>query len=863
MIPVAGAVVSAHQQRTLTPDDLFNLERIGDVTVSPDGQMVAFVWQRPRISAREYQQRLLGGNDHADVWLVPVGEGQPMNLTQGEVDSSGYWMPIWSPDSTRLAMLSNKGGDNVRLWVWERGTGSLTKLSDRGVATWAVTPFLWVDNRRLATALLPEGEQPIEMTIERRAATVAMQEWPKNWAGRETTANVLESGVPADLDFRSHEQLTLLDVTGKAKPIMSTVLGNDQRGRDMRIAPDRQHIAFQRQIGLLRPNPAKLLQHGNDRLGLGGQRYQIAISDASGSIVMAAAKSVRFVVPGSFRWSNDGRCFAFIGVRERDEDGSLGVFQGSIGGAIDAVSFPDLEPKNIVWADGERLLVSAERDLSNAGERKKRTDWWLVSPKGAARNLTGTLKTAPDNLLLVGSTLVGVADGDVWSLEIVSEKWTNLTAAFDPKISAVIWPNEDRSSAVGADRMIVSFSRTRTTEYGILDFTSGGIATIVSPSEEAKLAAYSSATGAAVFSAVNRMGTFLTIMRGEQRRTIVQTNAFLREVAEGQRRILNYQTLDGKEAKGWLVLPLNYQSGKRYPLVTWVYAGTVYGDKEPSFSLLNYSDALWTMQLFAARGYAVLLPSMPLKPEPDGKENKGSDPYMELTKGVLPAVDKAIELGIADPTRLAVAGHSFGGFSTYGLVTQSDRFKAAVSLAGSSDLISLYASFIAVDRYEPYAQERALLQSTSETGQLRMGNPPWKDWARYLRNSPLFYVDRVQTPLLIVQGDMDYVAMQQGEEFFAALYRQNKRARFVRYWGEGHVLDSPANIRDFWMQVYAWLDEFCDITRDASGNLDFDGDHVKSRNGAPPLKASDFAQFNEVELHSHPWVKSGSVGSKR
>ena len=89
-----------------------------------------------------------------------------------------------------------------------------------------------------------------------------------------------------------------------------------------------------------------------------------------------------------------------------------------------------------------------------------------------------------------------------------------------------------------------------------------------------------------------------------------------------------------------------------------------------------------------------------------------------------------------------------------------------------------------------------------------MGNPPWKDLDRYLRNSPIFYVDRVRTPLMIIQGDLDYVAMQQGEEFFMSLYRQGKRAEFVRYWGEGHVIESPANIRDMWTRIFAWFDEF-------------------------------------------------------
>ncbi len=103
----------------------------------------------------------------------------------------------------------------------------------------------------------------------------------------------------------------------------------------------------------------------------------------------------------------------------------------------------------------------------------------------------------------------------------------------------------------------------------------------------------------------------------------------------------------------------------------------------------------------------------------------------------------------------------------------------------------------------------------AESGQHRLGAPPWKDPQRYIRNSPLFYADRVETPLLIIQGDMDYVPLQQGEQFFSALYRQGKRARFVRYWGEGHVLEGPPNIRDMWEQIFAWFHEFLAAPTDA------------------------------------------------
>jgi acetyl esterase/lipase len=188
---------------------------------------------------------------------------------------------------------------------------------------------------------------------------------------------------------------------------------------------------------------------------------------------------------------------------------------------------------------------------------------------------------------------------------------------------------------------------------------------------------------------------------------------------------------------------------------------------------------------------------------------KASDPYLDHPKGVLPAIDKAIAMGFVDPGRLAVAGHSYGGYSSYSLITQTNRFKAAIAMAGFCNLVSLYGSLDARFRHEDAtARDRLLHMVFSEAGQFRLGGPPYQDLDRYIRNSPITYTSRVTTPVMIVQGDMDYVPIQQGEEFYTAMFRQNKPASFVRYWGEGHILQSPPNILDLWERIFQWLDRF-------------------------------------------------------
>ncbi len=355
--------------------------------------------------------------------------------------------------------------------------------------------------------------------------------------------------------------------------------------------------------------------------------------------------------------------------------------------------------------------------------------------------------------------------------------------------------------------MVVSAQTGDSNDLYRINVVTGAVDVIKRPSSQAQLIAYSDSKELAVFCANERSGTYLTLVKGQTaQRNLLEMNGSVREISAGEVLSVDYLSLDGQNLKAWVILPVGYERGKRYPLVTWIYGGLSYGPTQPRLTTLSDSHPL-NLQLLAAHGYAVLLPSMPLRTEQRGVFQVG-DPLLELTKGVLPAIDKLIALGIADPVRLAVMGHSFGGYCTYGIVTQTARFKAAIAIAGTSDLFSQYGAFDTSQRYNDYPHELHVLQSLAETSQYQMGNPPWRDPDRYLRNSPLLYADRVQTPLLMFHGDMDSVPISQAEEFFSALCRENKRARFVRYWHEGHVMSSPDNVRDLWTQTYAWLDEF-------------------------------------------------------
>ena len=820
---LSAGVASAQQpasQRLFTVNDLFEIEGIGryyggPYTFSSDEQRFAFTRIRAKKSLSNFKWEFLWWNAGADVWVQLTPGAEPVNVTNGASDGSGWWSPQWSPDGTKLAMLSTRGGC-VCLWVWDANAKQSRQITTRSVDLVDVRerPYLWVNPQQILVPLLPADQKPNGMMIEIQTPTIATAAWPKTQKGQEATASVVQSGVPVDLSKRPQSDLVLVDARSGASKVI--VQASTQRWH---LSPNRSAVAFARRHTAYLPRASEPLPFGSASAGLS----TIGLVRLDGAPIALRGELSRDVIIESLRWSPDGNELAFYGYAGT-RDAPPMLYTANVGtGNITSRALPGLDVTPIVreeaqleWTNTGDLLVRAAPRL---GDQKPtvttRRDWFLVSANGAPRNLTAAIDAPPRQLWpRSGRTaFVGVGGGELWRVETEAGRAVNLTAQFEPRVAGIVWPamtnsgtDEYRMPGRTYEQVIFTVQTGKDLAPYLVDLGTSAVRAIDKPAPNAELMTFGPQSKTGVFYASDRNG--LRVWRrntssGETKQ-LFEANTFLRDIAEGEFRQIEYTSLNGERLKGWLILPPRYEAGKRYPLLTWVYAGSVQSDRLPSSATNSIAGRIsLNMQIPAAQGYVILLPSMPLEPE-----GITQDPMLRLTEGVIPAVDKVVEMGVADPKRLFVMGQSFGGFSTYGLVTQTNRFAAAVSLAGLSNLISLYGQFDARVRYTDYPQENLFQASLSEGGQIAMGSPPWKDLGRYIRNSPIFYVDRVQTPLMIIQGDMDYVAMQQGEEFFNALYRQGKRASFVRYWGEGHVLESPANIRDMWTRIFAWLDEF-------------------------------------------------------
>ncbi|HWU14535.1 MAG TPA: alpha/beta fold hydrolase [Caulobacter sp.] len=250
--------------------------------------------------------------------------------------------------------------------------------------------------------------------------------------------------------------------------------------------------------------------------------------------------------------------------------------------------------------------------------------------------------------------------------------------------------------------------------------------------------------------------------------------------------------------KHWLLLPPTWRPGQHPPLVVVPYPGSA--PQRVPFRLGTTSLTLTpNAALLAAQGYAVLNPALP-------RDRARGEPGEGLADQILAAVDAVVAEGYADPDRLALWGHSFGGYAALMTATQTGRFKAIIAQSGPSNYAARWGT---IQNYLWTAPEEGAPNATymgySETGQAALLGPPWREAARYQRNSPLFQADKITTPLMLIYADQEQVPLSEGQAMFNALYRQDKDATLVSLFGEGHLPTSPANIRAIYATVLPWL----------------------------------------------------------
>lgn len=251
--------------------------------------------------------------------------------------------------------------------------------------------------------------------------------------------------------------------------------------------------------------------------------------------------------------------------------------------------------------------------------------------------------------------------------------------------------------------------------------------------------------------------------------------------------LVDYESAKGGRLQANLILPANYEKGKKYPTVVYIYEKLSQGKNQ---YLTPRVGGGFNASIYTSNGYAVLMPDI---------SYKINDPGMSAVWCVLPALDAAIATGVVDGDKVGLQGHSWGGYQTAFLITQTPRFKAAVAGAPLTNLVSMYSSI--------YWNTGWANQPIFESSQGRFTGGYLEQPEAYLRNSPVFHAQKVQTPLILLHNDKDgAVDFNQGVEYFNTLRRLDKPVVMLQYKGENHGLVKPANQKDYAARMREFFD---------------------------------------------------------
>jgi dipeptidyl aminopeptidase/acylaminoacyl peptidase len=275
----------------------------------------------------------------------------------------------------------------------------------------------------------------------------------------------------------------------------------------------------------------------------------------------------------------------------------------------------------------------------------------------------------------------------------------------------------------------------------------------------------------------------------ETPRKISNVNPQMEDFIWGKAELVEWNSMDGIPLQGVVIKPGNYDSAKRYPVLVYYYRFMSQRLHRFNQVVVNHRPCF---PYYAGHGYVVFLPDIRFE---TGR------PGFSAVKCLVPGVQKLIDMGIADAKAIGLHGHSWSGYQTAFVVTQTDIFAAAVAGAPVSNMTSAYSGI-------RWGSGMAR-QFQYEKSQSRIGPPLIEAPHLYIQNSPVFYADRINTPLLIQFGDKDEaVPWYQGIELYLAMRRLDKNCIFLQYNDEPHHLKKYPNKLDYTIKMKEFLDHY-------------------------------------------------------
>ena len=423
----------------------------------------------------------------------------------------------------------------------------------------------------------------------------------------------------------------------------------------------------------------------------------------------------------------------------------------------------------------ERIFLVQASGVASVSDPSDASMKQIFAPHGPF----GDIEVSPsgENISFIGSREDGPSPHDLWILPVGMSAAKNLTAtSLDRAVFAYHWSKDGAVNLLGAD----GFSRR------LVRYTSTGSREDI-PTPETMPSSFALADdGSLAFVGENftEPQELFFAPAGQQPKKFPEFNKSFDAFAPVDPEIYKYKSFDGLQIEGALLKPATYDGKSKLPLITLVHGGPT-GAWESSIEAWG--------QLLAARGYAVFYPNIRgsvgygEKFVESNRADWGGGDY----KDVMAGVDDLVAKSFADPDHLGIGGWSYGGYMSEWAITQTPRFKAAVSGAGMSNLISEYGT----EQHPSYDEW--------------FWSVPYEKPTGFLNSSPFLHLKAAKTPTLILQGDADTVdPLGQSQELYRGLKRYGVPTELVVYPREPHGFHEEKHLLDRLNRILAWYDKY-------------------------------------------------------
>jgi dipeptidyl aminopeptidase/acylaminoacyl peptidase len=476
-----------------------------------------------------------------------------------------------------------------------------------------------------------------------------------------------------------------------------------------------------------------------------GSENQVMAKPAAGGEVRTLIKSTKGI---SLIWSRDGRHYAYA------KDGNL--FTASVD-------------------DKEARQLTGKKEEKKDGE---------TGGKGEGEKKNEKERFSAVRLSAKGDWLIASNKEGLWLVDAASSAKENFLKMNDedkeaPRYQVVEWngPNDEDIYLTYAartkwERGLVKYNRASKQMTDLVK--DARIYSNFRLSKDGKTFVFSAAEG-------NRPADlFVADAAFKNVRRLTDANPQLKAKRLSKTELISYLDVDGTRSYGVLYYPVDYEPGKKYPTVFNIY--------EQFFD----NTFQGTINVLTNNGYAVAQPSVNLEQGFPGEA---------WVKGVTAAANKLIEMGVANPERLGVQGTSYGGYATNLLITQTNRFKAAINISGKVNMVSFYTDSPRLGVRNIHAPEKS---------QDRIGATLWQQPQKYIAHSAIMFADRIKTPLLLMTGEQDHnVPARQAMEMYYALRRLGKEVAWVSYTNGGHGMPTSTieEVKDYHQRILDWYND--------------------------------------------------------